>query len=41
MKVLCMEEFEMDYVNQDVVCPKCGQCIAFDDFDDCYDTNLT
>ena len=28
----------MDYVNQDVICPKCGQCIAFDDFDDCYDT---
>ena len=28
----------MDYVNQDVICPKCGKRIAFDDFAECYDT---
>lgn len=28
----------MDYVNQDVICPKCGKRIAFDDFAECFDT---
>jgi hypothetical protein len=25
------------YVKQDVICPKCKNAIAFDDFDDCFD----
>ena len=26
------------YVNQDVICPKCGKRIMFDEFVECYDT---
>ena len=29
----------MDYVNQDVICPKCGGRIMFDDFDDAYEVD--